>query len=145
MGSDGDSCSSDSQCTCGADGRCLGIALSAGPESCFCSYDTCATDTDCKAGDLCVCHGSAYQRYSLGNTCVVGNCRVDADCGEHAYCSPARGYENCGCVTGYYCHTRQDLCTNDNDCEPQHFCTWFSKSARWGCELSPMCGMPPCD
>lgn len=131
-------CSSDGQCTDGgADGRCLNSG--GGPAGCFCTYDACQMDTDCPTGQLCVCHDSPYS-YG-GNTCMPGNCRVDSDCGVGGYCSPAHGTtSNCGYVSGYYCHTRQDDCTNDSDCGGGlEVCTWSSADSRWTCQMGEFC------
>lgn len=129
-------CKQDSQCTDGgADGRC--ITSGGGPAGCYCTYDACRTDTDCSAGELCVCHGSAYS-YG-GNRCMPGNCRVDSDCGVGGYCSPAPGTGGCGYVTGYYCHTHGDLCTNDSDCPGGDVCTWSAAMGRWECQLRQLC------
>jgi hypothetical protein len=123
------SCSSDSDCTDGgANGRCTNNG--GGPAGCFCAYDACTTDVDCAAGQLCVCHDSAYA--FGGSTCMPGNCRVDADCGAGGYCSPSQGPTGCGLVTGYYCHTAKDRCTNDSDCSGWP-CPRSSSDSRWEC------------
>jgi len=98
-------------------------------------------DTDCKTGELCVCHGSAYTD-GQGNTCMPGNCRVDSDCGTAGFCSPSHGTSGCGGVTGYYCHTVADTCTNDSDCSgsPIDVCAWSAKQSRWTCQRSLLCG-----
>jgi hypothetical protein len=133
-------CSTDNQCTDGngTNGRCENS--SGGPAGCFCTYDTCASDSACPTGDLCVCHGSAYVG-GAGNTCLPGNCRIDSDCGAQGYCSPAHGTENCGEVSGYYCHTPSDECVNDSDCgtNGQTACTWSTSSNRWTCQAVIVC------
>lgn len=131
-------CSMDSQCTDGGpNGRC--ITGSGGPAYCGCTYDTCVHDTDCATGELCVCHGSPYTN-GAGNTCMPGNCRVDSDCGSGGYCSPAHGTTGCGGISGYYCHTRQDTCTNDSDCgSGLDVCTWSDTDARWECQMQLLC------
>jgi hypothetical protein len=132
-------CSSDGQCADGGiNGRCT--ASGGGPAGCTCTYDGCQTDSDCGAGQLCVCHGSAYS-YG-GNACMPGNCRVDSDCGAGGYCSPAHGTTNCGYVSGYYCHTARDFCTNDSDCSNGAFpdvCTWSATDNRWECQMALLC------
>jgi hypothetical protein len=128
-------CSSDSDCTeGGANGRCT--SSGGGPAGCSCTYDTCQTDADCGKGELCVCHGSAYS-YG-GSSCMSGNCRVDSDCGVGEYCSPAHGTSGCGYVSGYYCHTQKDECTNDSDCA-SGLCTWSTASERWECQEGGFC------
>jgi hypothetical protein len=123
------SCASDSDCTeGGANGRCTNSG--GGPAGCFCTYDACTSDSACGAGQLCVCHDSAFS--FGGGTCMPGNCRVDADCGVGGYCSPSQGPNGCGQVTGYYCHTAKDMCTNDSDCSGWP-CAWSSSDSRWEC------------
>src|SRR5207237_924742 len=50
--------------------------------------------------------------YGGDNFCVAGNCRIDSDCGINGFCS-ASGEPS---IVGYFCHTPQDTCINDNDC-----------------------------
>jgi hypothetical protein len=131
-------CAYDSDCTDGgANGRCL--ASPGGPAGCYCTYDQCQRDTDCKAGELCVCHDSTRQWG--GNTCMPGNCRIDSDCGPNGYCSPEYGWpQQCGYVIGYYCHTKNDLCTNDSDCASNKVCTWVGDAGAWECRsFGPLC------
>jgi hypothetical protein len=127
-------CMNDGQCTDGGpSGRC--IQNNGGAAECVCSYDTCLHDTDCPTGQLCVCHGSGYSD-GYGNTCMPGNCRVDSDCGADGYCSPSHGTSGCGEVTGYYCHTSRDTCTNDNECGSMgsfDVCAWSESDKRWEC------------
>jgi hypothetical protein len=132
-------CSKDSQCTDGGvNGRC--IQSNGGAASCSCTYDKCLHDTDCKTGDLCVCHGSGYSD-GEGNTCTPGNCRVDSDCGTGGFCSPSHGTSGCGGVTGYYCHTAKDTCTDDSDCGGSSIdiCAWSAKQGRWTCQMFLPC------
>jgi hypothetical protein len=129
-------CTSDSECVDGGlDGRCTNSP--GGPAGCDCTYNACQTDTDCKTGELCVCHDSAYS-YG-GNACMPGNCRVDSDCGKDGYCSPSRGMNDCSYVAGYYCHTPQDLCTNDSDCMQGNICSWSAADERWECQKPEYC------
>jgi hypothetical protein len=131
------SCTQDSQCTSGTNGRC--VQTMGGALTCLCTYDTCVHDSDCPAGKLCACHGSAYTG-GTGNTCIDGNCRVDADCGAGKYCSPSHGTSGCGGVTGYYCHTAQDQCIDDADCGGGvNVCAWSASSNRWTCQQEQLC------
>jgi hypothetical protein len=128
-------CIMDSQCTSGADGRCV---MAGGPiEDCQCTYDTCMHDTDCPTGELCACHGSPYVGGD-GNTCVQGNCRVDSDCGSGGYCSPSYNTMSCGGLAGYYCHTPNDTCLDDTDCGAgDEVCTYLS--GKWQCAMEELC------
>jgi hypothetical protein len=45
-------------------------------------------------------------------------------------------------VTGYYCHTAQDECVNDSDCNGQsafNVCAWSATSSRWECQMQAVC------
>ena len=134
-------CSKDSDCTAGTNGRC---GHGGGPAGCSCSYDTCTQDTDCPTGKTCACHASPYNDF--GSTCVASNCRVDADCGAGNSCAPtvpATGW--CGQAAGYYCHTPNDLCLNDSDCVDAGavpgdvFCAYSTTSVRWECQTVAVC------
>jgi hypothetical protein len=78
-----------------------------------CVSDTCATDDDCSATDqrpgVCVCNSNCGR-----NACFFGNCAVDSDCGSGRYCSFSSGRVTC--TAGYYCHTANDECADDADC-----------------------------
>lgn len=115
-----------------------------GALECSCTYATCAGDSSCPTGQTCACAGSPYTGGS-DNTCVQGNCRVDADCeGGSGYCSPALNANSCGSILGYYCHTPNDQCVNDTDCQdttmgPQ-VCTYAPTDGRWECAAEGFCG-----
>src|ERR1700733_1886364 len=73
-----DGCSSDSECTGGADGRCFPFEGLVGAPGC--SYDQCFTDSDCPSGTPCLCRSSPAD--NSPNVCVPGgNCVLDSDCG----------------------------------------------------------------
>jgi hypothetical protein len=131
-------CGSDSTCTAGTNGRC--DFSGGGVLSCQCSYDGCQHDTDCPTNQLCACHGSPL--LTGGNTCEPGNCRVDSDCGANGYCSPSAGTGNCGGLAGYYCHTAQDTCVNDTDCNSNttgdSICEYAGD--HWSCQQELLCG-----
>jgi hypothetical protein len=131
-------CNTDSQCTAGANGRC--IESMGGALTCRCSYDTCNGDSQCPMGQTCGCHGTAFN--NGGNTCIAGNCRVDADC-PGSWCSPSAAANGCGATLGgYYCHTAMDLCTNDADCPTQNgpmFCEFSISHQRWECAQELLC------
>jgi hypothetical protein len=148
----GDSCSSDSQCTSGADGRCFpNGGLVGGPGGC--SYDQCLTDSDCPSGAPCVCRTSASD--NSANVCDPGgNCVLDSDCGSGGYCSPSGG----ACADfgfaggqGYYCHTASDTCINDADCSVVldagggcpvlQSCAYDTQAQHWACIAEHCC--PP--
>ena len=143
-------CSSDSQCTAGVNGRCFPLEgnITAGG----CSYDECFTDSNCGARTPCICRSSSTDNYA--NVCFVGgNCAVDSDCGPGGYCSPSM--ETCYSTNPnveaeglagpnpYFCHTTSDLCINDSDCPPldagtasyfgTSLCAYNTQDNRWEC------------
>ncbi len=128
-------CRLDSDCVDGPNGRCVDSRF--GPD---CTYDGCFQDDEC-GGQVCLCGES-----SLGvNRCLSrGDCLVDADCGPGGYCSPSFG--DCGSYSGvvaFYCHTPQDECIDDSDCEGQFdfggYCAFNPSVGRW------MCSNAECD
>jgi hypothetical protein len=135
----GDPCGQDSDCTAGMNGRCLWFHIS------YCSYDTCFSDSDCPNNLVCECRQSASS--SVANVCMAdGDCRVDSDCGPGGFCSPSLAGSDCVCLQctssacsdttscghGYFCHTQQDTCVNDSDCNGAT-CVYDMSSKRWGC------------
>ncbi len=120
-------CTAHSDCTDGANGRCL-----EGRGGWDCSYDGCFSDDDCNF--TCLCEGGFRGDY---NICLSsGGCNVDADCGAGNYCSPT--YGSCGNYAGtvaYYCHTAEDECINDSDCGGGSFyCAFDLVVGRWSCK-----------
>ena len=109
-----------------------------------CTYDECFTDEVC-GGFVCLCEGG---RSSDNNVCMrSGNCQTNADCGAGGYCSPSQGScGNFGGIVGFFCHTAEDLCTNDSDCGPDPqsgrpgSCRFTPESARWECQYSECVG-----
>ena len=156
------SCSTDSQCTAGVNGRCFpweGQVSRGG-----CSYDECSSDSNCGAKTPCLCRSSSTD--NSANMCDVGgNCAVDSDCGPGGYCSPSMETcystnpeamvegRNYGGPNPYYCHTASDLCTNDSDCalldagtattSPLAYtpCAYNVQDERWECTHF-VCGLP---
>ncbi len=156
------SCVQDTDCTAGANGRCLAV----GPIACgtACSYDTCSIDSECPDNQPCVCRASSTGW--TANSCTTGgNCRVDADCGPGGSCSPSQVDNFCFCPAtalcgpdvacstcapggpcmsvpcacgdscghAYFCHTRQDDCVDDSDCTNSDTCNYDTLSNRWTC------------
>ncbi len=129
----GSPCPGHADCTAGINGRCDNT----GRGRWGCTYDECTTDSDCGAG-VCSCEG-AFQ--SDANRCLTTNgCRVDADCGGGTgFCSPTLGF--CGRfdkAVGYFCHTPQDECIDDEDCGGSAntrpgYCAYDKTAARWKC------------
>jgi hypothetical protein len=141
----GSNCSSDADCTAGANGRCIDYN---GPiPTCYpntCSYDTCFSDSDCPKDQPCLCRGSADS--NVANTCKAGgNCAIDSDCGPGGECSPGSTQYWCG-VPGYFCHTAQDTCVNDSDCPANasghaQECDYDVQAGYFACAV--ICPAPP--
>ena len=125
-------CNDDAECDAGVGGRCTEACCFANSA---CTYDQCTFDSDCPADQTCACHGSTYLS-PWGSTCVPSDCRVDADCGSGCDCSPSQQAGCLGCLS-YHCHTPQDLCLNDSDCQPPPgeagFCVYASDAGLWEC------------
>jgi len=140
----GNECTQDSDCTAGINGRCISTGGPLGG-SIVCSYDTCFSDSDCSDHVPCICRESTAD--SAANHCVEGgNCRIDSNCGSGGFCSPSLvgtlcGYDQSTTGYGYYCHTPQDSCLNDSDCESasvnsphdSSVCAYNPESTRWSC------------
>ncbi|MGO9836643.1 MAG: hypothetical protein ACLP1X_20805 [Polyangiaceae bacterium] len=145
LADDAGGCTSDSDCTAGANGRCFPFEGEVGLGGC--SYDECFTDSNCGSGTPCVCRSSSTD--NSANVCDPGgNCAIDSDCGPGGYCSPS--WESCYEGPPYYCHTALDTCINDADCSsldagecslPSATCAYDLQEQRWAC--SPLCCLPP--
>ena len=132
---EGGACTSDADCVDGRNGRCTSWRFTQ------CTYDACLTDADCAndtGGGVCGCSGSAI---SDANVCLGGDCRTNADCAS-GYCSPSFGF--CGDYDGVvamYCHTADDECIDDADCEgPGAYCAFLPERGLWGCSDSQCLG-----
>jgi hypothetical protein len=148
-------CSSDSQCKDGKNGRCFPNEGLVGPGGC--SYDECFTDSNCGARTPCLCRSSSTD--NSANVCDIGgNCAVDSDCGPGGYCSPSvqvapnQPTNVCWGSTPYYCHSASDLCINDSDCapldagppttsSPTYTCAYNPQDSRWECTQA-VCALP---
>lgn len=127
-------CTQDSDCDSGANGRCLqelGGACGYG-----CSYDECAGDGDCAGSVPCACRASGAD--TAANTCATdSNCRVDADCGVGGFCSPSLVGSVCQCTSESFCRpdaggscseigpdgvAKAVPCSCDGNCGHGYFC-----------------------
>jgi len=135
------SCSRDSDCTQGTNGRCLPNI--GGAFILSCSYDTCASDVDCP-GTVCVCRSSTTD--VAPNVCgsSKSNCRIDSDCGPNGFCSPTESADVFCFSTDlvYACHTAQDECVDDSDCPASDpSCNYDPSVSHWKC--GSLCSPPP--
>lgn len=129
-------CTTASTCPACANGlpdRCLGLNVlsnsavgGASGSSSICACDECISDQDCGPKGVCSCGTLG------GNICLSGNCRVDSDCGAGGFCSPSTPRSCSGGSLGYYCHTAQDQCRADADCQGLA-CTYSIEAAIWTC------------
>lgn len=154
-------CTQDSDCIEGANGRC--VSDTHGCTQVYCSYDGCQSDSDCAPNEACACRESAWQ--STVNSCVNAECHIDADCGLGGFCSPSLVGNPCMCLSaaackpnegscspgpcvcgdscghGYFCHTPQDTCLDDGDCEAGAgaTCNYDALEHRWNCARATLC------
>jgi hypothetical protein len=122
-------CKSHAECSAQPNGRCIVFDTIPPTErgGSRCIYSLCNVDSDCGKSGVCECG-------SVANQCLPGNCRADSDCAS-GYCSPS--FDLCShAVTGYWCHTAEDACIDDGDCDATHFlnhCEADPATARWVC------------
>jgi hypothetical protein len=132
-------CSRDSDCTSGKDGRCLSRGFGAAVD--VCSYDQCYADSDCQGSVACVCRASPTD--TAPNLCATGSdCRTDSDCGQCGFCSPSQSKSAiCGQPDPtFFCHTSGDTCIDDKDC-PGSTCNYDPTIKHWSCGYQ--CAPPP--
>jgi hypothetical protein len=134
------SCSKDSDCTQGTNGRCTWST--GGAHILSCTYDLCSSDSDC-SGTVCVCRPDPTS--TAVNFCGSNksNCRVDADCGAGGYCSPSESSDTfCySADSAYFCHTAADECIDDADCGADGSCNFDPTAKHWKC--GSLCSPPP--
>ena len=126
-------CKVNAECTAGVNGRCTGNSH----DGWACTYDLCKDDAAC-GGGVCACEGGFR---ADNNVCLKSSCRVDADCGANGFCSPSLG--DCGHYTKfvtYACHTPQDECVDDEDCEKGGYCAFQQSVGHWKCSTAECVG-----
>lgn len=108
-----------------------------------CDYDECHADSECLSGtDVCVCANEIdVMPPSVGAECVAGTCRTDSACGNGLYCSPSiSGYCGASYIAGQFCHTCQDECVDDADCQLFERCSYDPAVGHWACRTTPCAG-----
>jgi hypothetical protein len=135
----GASCTSHEDCTDGIAGRCAKVfGAYYNYFELECNYHQCIEDADCPAATVCRCRDENVEE-SINSCLRAGNCLVDADCGED-YCSVSPG--ECGPTAkfseiGYFCHTRDDECRSDSDCQElgqSGYCRFSFEDEFWICD-----------
>jgi hypothetical protein len=154
----GSTCASSTLRPCTTDMDCAGIGFGqpGPPVTCVdspagkvCGADQCATDADCAPGSACVCladvvirppgNGSGGLR-PYSNQCLPADCRVDSDCGDHGACSPTKNLYCSVTIIGYQCHTCEDSCVDDADCEQGSYCVFAPEVGKWACTAGTCAG-----
>jgi hypothetical protein len=134
----GMSCTTDADCVQpGGVGATVTGKCSAGT----CDFNKCTQDSDCTGmHEICSCQDDVGDiGSSQGSVCVEANCHTDADCGSNGYCSPTVDSQ-CGSfygTVGWYCHTCEDTCTEDADCQldgGNNYCAFDPTVGHWACE-----------
>ena len=68
---------------------------------------------------------------------------MDADCGANGFCSPSVDTGCSGGLAGYYCHTADDECLDDEECAkdagPYMVCAYDSTKKHWACAGQLLC------
>lgn len=128
-------CFCHDECDQGRNGRC-------DPAGHGCSYDDCIADSDCPDDHLCACSQGPDETHR----CIQAGCRTNADCAGDLHCSPTRASEcsNVSGVVAYQCHTENDGCQSDADCDgatTTGLCVHDAEQARWVCSTS-RCTVP---
>ncbi len=102
----------------------------------------CVTDSDCAPKSVCSCDGTVFgwAQQSVGNACLAGNCRTDADCSS-GFCSSSYGEGGAFYgIAGYFCHTCEDSCSNDSQCNvdggPAGYCAYQTATGAWACQYT---------
>lgn len=93
----------------------------------------CVVDGDCAAGDVCLC--SSMPGWGF-NKCVPGNCRSSDACGDFACAVSA---DICGVPEAVACHTEDDKCQQNSDCDSGFYCAFSDQRARWECARTAIC------
>ena len=127
-----------SDCDCG-DGEVCGLNIE-GYGHCEC-YAPCATDADCGADEVCFCASrrdptQAGHNIMHINTCLPSECDGPEDCGGEL-CGVA--LDSCQGAAAQRCHTAEDACDDDGDCDGSEQCTYAESEARWTCQEKATC------
>ena len=95
----------------------------------------CESDGDCPKGRYCLCTNTETD-FNFSE-CVKGNCSTDEDCEVGFQCGVTKS--ECGASNGLYCHTPNDDCYGDVDCEDMYRCAFDENEAKWTCMGVALC------
>lgn len=95
----------------------------------------CMDHSDCEDGYGCFCASSTTTPgfglgYNPRNRCLPMGCKSSDECDEHA-CAVSILDEHVG-FEGSYCHTDQDDCLSNTDCESA-LCSYDVDAGKWMC------------
>lgn len=132
-----DTCSSDSDCPSNQPCECRASTSSSQPNACVTEGD-CRVDADCGAGGYC-----SPSLVGISGSCVgAAACWPDAGGGSCSMYTPATGWVDVPCLCpvscghGYFCHTPNDACIDDSDCEAGKSCNYDTEAKHWSCSSS---------
>jgi hypothetical protein len=111
-------CTTDADCTSGANGRCNSLVIEyygygkeiSSDRYCGCTY-SCQNDAECGDGSVCACvYGSTGQ-------CIPSSCSDGSECGASNECEFASFDTFCDSDTRVACRTPDDECNTSEQCD----------------------------
>lgn len=142
----GEVCNDPKKCAEPCDAFGEGVCNTKYVDFCGCQYP-CLSDADCPADAACLCNGGrpaeggGYYHYVTTTECVTAGCHTDADCAPFL-CALSPGICGYGTVDGLFCHTADDECVGDQDCQAQklgNLCVFTADEQRWTCTEMAQC------
>lgn len=142
----GEACDDPNKCAEPCDAFGEGVCNTKYVDFCGCQYP-CLSDADCPTDAACLCNGArpaeggGYYHYVTSTQCVQAGCHTDADCAPFL-CALSPGICGYGTVDGLFCHTADDECVGDQDCQDQklgNLCVFTADEQRWMCTEMAQC------
>jgi hypothetical protein len=129
-------CTSDAECTAGANGKCIHRVSDEDVGSttwCDCVY-ACASDDDCGQGSVCVPPVVLPGLPDWPSCQPVGDCAINSDCGACGECGLGAYDDGCDWLHATGCRAPTDECVTDEQCDdgncfPDFGGTWL---CHWG-------------
>jgi hypothetical protein len=134
-GDEGDfSCRADEDCTARPNGICASQLniwdTGVDPSYCGCVYP-CESDNDCKENEAC--HPPEVgDETTPWPECVGANCRTNDDC-ESGECGYGEHHNGCYWQQELVCHSDNDTCHANGECEPSDQCYPSGDDNEWAC------------